>query len=83
MTSINPIYDYDDTEEESQPSSGKKKIHFYQQQQVFEAVEDERPEVLCCGDKKLPKIFMMIFGLGAFVGFIDYFLVKTDLDRKF
>jgi hypothetical protein len=24
----------------------------------------------------------MIFGLGAFVGFIDYFLVKDDLARK-
>jgi hypothetical protein len=26
---------------------------------------------------------LLIFGLGAFIGLIDYFLVKEDLDRKF
>ena len=45
--------------------------------------EYNHPQVLCCGDAKLPKIFLLIFGLGAFVGLIDYFLVKKDLSGKF
>jgi len=43
---------------------------------------NQRDEVFCCGNQSLPKVFLLIFGFGAFVGFIDYFLVKGDLNRR-
>ena len=77
-SSLNKSINYEDHEEEI---SSLKKFATVDLSQSNES-EMERAEVLCCGNKSLPKVFLMIFGLGAFVGFIDYFLVKSDLDRR-
>ena len=77
-SSLNKSINYEDHEEEI---SSLKKFTTVDLSQSNES-EMERAEILCCGKKSLPKVFLIVFGLGAFVGFIDYFLVKSDLDRR-
>jgi hypothetical protein len=75
-SSLNKSINYEDHEENTM----KRQINVETSQSDLS--EMERPELLCCGNKSLPKVFLLIFGLGAFVGFIDYFLVKNDLNKR-
>jgi hypothetical protein len=78
-SSLNKSINYEDHEEEI---SSLKKFATINLSESSNESEMDKPEVLCCGKKSLPQVFLMIFGLGAFVGLIDYFLVKSNLDRE-
>lgn len=77
-SSLNKSINYEDPEEEI---SSLKKFTSVDLSSSQESAM-EREEILCCGKKSLPKVFLLIFGLGALVGLVDYFLVKDDLERK-